>query len=135
MKRMLSTVSQKWPEYIQEILVLVICIYGAFALDNWNEERKRSKFERETLSQILINLKEDQDALSNIRTNFQYAFQSTEKILAIPTGKHPDSLKYWLGTIVRFDRFQPLTNAYEVLKFKGLDNLLNKDLTFKLGTY
>ena len=34
-----------------------------------------------------------------------------------------------------FDRFQPLTNAYEVLKSKGLDQVKNKQLRFLLGSY
>jgi hypothetical protein len=53
MKRILQTLSQKWPEYLLEILVLIIGIYGAFALDNWNDERKES---RET-SKFLLALK------------------------------------------------------------------------------
>ena len=46
-----------------------------------------------------------------------------------------DSLKFWLADIIQFDRFQPLTNAYEVAKSKGLDLVSNKELRFLLGTY
>ena len=53
MKRILSTLSQKWPEYLLEIIVLVIGIYGAFALDGWKEARKERELERN----ILIELK------------------------------------------------------------------------------
>ena len=40
-----------------------------------------------------------------------------------------------MGDIVQFDRFQPLTNAYEVAKSKGLDLISNKQLRFLLGSY
>jgi hypothetical protein len=52
MKRILSTLSQKWPEYLLEILVLIIGIYGAFALDNWNEETQKRKTEKAYLASI-----------------------------------------------------------------------------------
>ena len=55
MKRILSTLKDKWPEYLLEILVLIIGVYGAFALDNWNDQRKN--FEKERT--LLINLKRD----------------------------------------------------------------------------
>lgn len=74
--------------------------------------------------------------LNGIVTNARRAVRNGEKILALPPGgAPPDSLKYWLGSIAQFDRFQPLTNAYEVLKSRGLDLVSNKKLRFLMGTY
>ena len=55
MKRILTTLKEKWPEYLLEIFVLIIGIYGAFAVDNWNEERK----ERKSEILVLENLKKE----------------------------------------------------------------------------
>lgn len=59
MKRILTTLSQKWPEYLLEILVLIIGIYGAFAVDNWNENRKAEAEEINLFKNILTDLQSD----------------------------------------------------------------------------
>lgn len=62
MNRLWVTITQKWPEYLMEILVLIIGIYGAFALENWNEERKERVQEKVILNglkeEFELNLKE-----------------------------------------------------------------------------
>ncbi len=55
MKRFLTTLKDKWPEYLLEIIVLIVGIYGAFALDNWNERLNNN--EQENI--YLIDLKSD----------------------------------------------------------------------------
>ena len=121
---------------IGEIILVVIGILIALQINNWNENRKNKVFEKEILTQIQENLKNDKLALEEIVTNFSKAVKSSEKILNSEVSqKTQDSINIWLGAIIQFDRFQPLTNAYEVLKSNGLDKISNKKLRFLLGRY
>jgi len=121
---------------IGEIILVVIGILIALQINNWNEHKKDQIFEQEILEQIRANLIKDKLTLEYIKTNFEKAMSSTEKILnATWTEAEKDSVKYWLGDVIQFDRFQPLTNAYEVAKSKGLDLITNKQLRFQIGDY
>jgi hypothetical protein len=121
---------------IGEIVLVVIGILIALQINNLNENRKNKEFENEMLTQIQTNLKKDKLTLEKILANYDSAIKSSDKILKSELSeKIEDSIKNWLGTIIQFDRFQPLTNAYEVLKSNGLDKVSNKELRFLLGTY
>ena len=65
MKRILTTLSQKWPEYLLEFIVIVAGIIGAFMLNSWNDER----LERNEEVQILIRVKID---LQNTIDEFEF---------------------------------------------------------------
>ena len=121
---------------IGEIVLVVIGILIALHINNWNNERENRRFEQEILQQIDINLAKDQAELIRIKGNFEKAIVSSEKVLAaMEKGNPHDSIKYWLGDVIQFDRFQPLTNSYEQLKSRGLEHIQNRDLRFLLGSY
>lgn len=119
-----------------EIVLVVIGILIALQIDNANEEKKSRDFEQEILNQVYVNLTKDKESLEQIALNFEKAIRSSGRILeAVEDFQPNDSLKYWLGDVVQFDRFQPLTYAYEQLKAKGFDHIENRQLRFLLGAY
>ena len=121
---------------IGEIILVVIGILIALSINTWNESRKSRTFEKEMLSQIRINLLKDKEALKEIFDNGNRAVASIQKVLEFDASRDAeDSIQFWLGNIIRFDRFQPLTNGYEVMKSRGLDQISNKELRFLLGSY
>lgn len=121
---------------IGEIFLVVIGILIALQINNWNEERKNKAFEEEMLMQLRANLIKDKITLIDIESNFKKAIQSSDKILTFNwQSSNRDSLKFWLSDIIQFERFEPLTNTYELLKSKGLDLVSNKQLRFLIGSY
>ena len=56
MKRILTTLSAKWPEYLLEVFVITIGILGAFALNSWNESVNQKKETAKIYAQIESDL-------------------------------------------------------------------------------
>ena len=115
-----------------EIVLVVIGILIALQINKRNEYEKNKAFEKEILEQLSAHLIKDKLTLKDVSSNFDAAVNSTQKILGSHwSPREQDSLKYWLGNVVKLDCFQPLTNAYEVAKSKGRDFKYRKDLVVK----
>lgn len=64
MKRIFATLTHKWPEYLLEILVLTIGVYGAFALNNWNDWRKQQIEAQVLYQQLQLDFQANLDQLN-----------------------------------------------------------------------
>lgn len=119
-----------------EIMLVVIGILIALQIDTWNEARKNRAFEREVLAQIKENLLQDKLVLQGVARSYLEAVEASGKLLdSSKRSALPDSIPYWLGRVARFERFNPLTSSYEVLKSKGLDIVSKDTLRLLLGQY
>ena len=107
MKRLLLTLSQKWPEYLLEILVLIIGIYGAFALEEWNEQRKETSAKSaliENLSEeFRNNLTQIDIVLSNDRLAVAVSLKLMELIKTKDWSQLSDSSFSGVGRLYSFD--------------------------------
>lgn len=134
MKRIFTTLKDKWPEYILEILVLVIGIYGAFELANYGENKARRRAEIEILKGCRTELMTD---LLEIEWNIE-ELQKSQKalnlILAVLEKDEPyhDSLSSHFNYTLLPIHFVHSTSSFETAKSKGLDIISNPDIRNKL---
>ncbi|GGG57079.1 DUF6090 family protein [Bizionia arctica] len=121
---------------IGEIILVVIGILIALQINNWNEARKANIFEKDILELIDQNLKIDSIALSVELTKAKQAILLTNRLLEKVSQKdYSDSLNFWMGKIISFERFKSQSSAFEVLKAKGIENISDKDLQLGLISY
>ena len=130
MKRILITLSQKWPEYLLEILVLIIGIYGAFMLDNWNQQTDRRSKEISMLKNLKNNLQKDTSDLNYNLNRNKEILVSQLIILEFLDQKidYSDSLSYHFPNALAGTTFVSNEGAFETLKSVGVDLVSNEDL-------
>ncbi|MEO9476357.1 MAG: hypothetical protein ABJG41_12510 [Cyclobacteriaceae bacterium] len=113
MNRILTTLSEKWPEYLLEIFVLIIGIYGAFAVDNWNENRKCLKDEQALYDQLLLDYEANLAQLEQKIFMHEQSIKSGFAILQAidyPENINYDSLTSHLAIFSIDPTFDPIAN-------------------------
>lgn len=130
MKRILTTLSQKWPEYLLEILVITIGILGAFALNSWNENRKSHAFEQKMLGELIIGLDRDISDLQWNRSLNEKASASQKRILKWMDNEidYYDTLCYDFGKSNYWVSLSDNNGAYQNLKNKDITLITNDSI-------
>ena len=134
MKRILSTLKEKWPEYLIEILVLIIGIWGAFELANYGEKKSRRQAEIEILKSCKTELIAD---LAEINWNIgelQKSHKALSLILGLleNDGSYHDSLSSHFNYTLLPMHFVHSSSSFETAKSRGLDIISNTDIRTKL---
>jgi len=121
---------------IGEIFLVVIGILIALQINNWNEGKKDKKFEKEILFLIDKNIEQDSILLTIELFKSKRAIKLTNSLLEqVALREYNDSLNYWMGKIISFERFKSKSSAFEVLKAKGIETLSDKELQLELISY
>ncbi|MBT8219096.1 MAG: hypothetical protein KJP00_04700, partial [Bacteroidia bacterium] len=134
MKRILSILSQKWPEYILEIIVITIGILGAFALNSWNESRIRSNMTTEILTQIRSDI---EDNLSDVSGDYRRLRLGRQAHINVIRYIHSD-MTYMDSMCFDFDflimdEYTTANRAgFDALKENGFDLVKNDTLKWRI---
>lgn len=113
MKTILETLKRKWSEYLLEMLVITFGILGAFALNNWNEQRKELEQEQVVLKQLKEDYKANLAQLENkIEMRRELMAQSIYflEMASNPITISADSLSIRFATFFMDPTFDPIDN-------------------------
>ena len=129
MKRILTILKDKWPEYILEILVITLGILGAFALNSWNEQNKSRTLEKEYVSRLVEDLAKDTAIFNLELKNTRIRFEESQALYEIITSDQAiisDTSQFLLSiqTIGRTNRPVIHSDTFEDLISTGNASIL-----------
>jgi len=131
MKKLTENLRQNWPTYFFEILVLIIGIYGAFALEAWNENRKERKLETKYLKSLAIDLKRDLEQLDDLKRIRNHSNETALRLLnteSLPNTYEAQKQYSEDSKAVHFwHEFNPNDNTFKELTNSGNLSLFEDD--------
>ena len=113
MKRIFTILSQKWPEFLLEIIVITIGILGAFALNSWNENRKDRIKEQQVIGQLISDYESNLAQLEEkmaMRESMIKAARSYLNAIDNPEEANHDSLASYLALMILDPTYEPISN-------------------------
>jgi len=123
-----------WKRYGLEFLSIFIAVISAFALNNWNENRRDDKAENKILAEISNGLKKDIEDIKVNANGHELGIAACKYWRRIIQGEEvdQDSLQlYYVGLTRDFTSLQN-ASGYETLKSKGLEFIEDDSLRFKI---
>jgi hypothetical protein len=111
MNKIIEHLRTEWYKYFFEILVITIGILGAFALNNWNENRKEIATERELLANVLRDLKSDSIILKQCQKTLSRSLVLHEELHEVRSGKLVFDSVANINDIRRILLYQSLTKS------------------------
>lgn len=126
--------SKKIRKYAFEFLSIFIAVVAAFALDNWNDNRRDSHAESKILTEIVNGLEKDIDDVNINVAGHEEGIESCKywrKLFRNET-VNLDSLQQYYFLLTRDFVSIQNTSGYETLKSRGLELIQNDSLRTQL---
>lgn len=123
-----------WRNYTIEFLSVFIAVISAFALNNWNENRRDRKAEQSILAEISNGLEKDIQDIQHNMGGHNIGILACQYWRNIIEGKdvNQDSLEIKYKNLTRDYISIQNTSGYEALKSKGLEIIADEDLRFEI---
>jgi hypothetical protein len=130
--RMLRTIS--WPHAAGELLLIVIGVLLALALNNWNQTRQERQIELAILQELRASLAADLVRLNEAVQERHDREQRVEALIQHLDRRLPyaDALATKFGAVLGFSILTPNRSPYEVLKARGLGAISSAALRIRL---
>jgi len=120
MRKILDHLKKKWIGYGFETLVVIAGIYGAFSLNNWNEDRKNQILEINIYEELYGSLRTDSIQLVKIIDDLNASIKAQELLISnthdqIITQYHPEELltEVYRGVMSFFSKIWSLSANYK----------------------
>ena len=123
---------------IGEIILVVIGILIALAINNWNTEKNNQRKEKEALSEIYQGLKSDNQQLIEINTQEREVIRMIDSLNLEFKNRgsfSTDSLQVYLGKALVGKRPKFVTTPYDVLISSGIGLIRDKDIRYDIAKY
>jgi hypothetical protein len=130
MKQIWQHLKNKWIKYLFETIAIIIGIFGAFSLDNWNNSRLDRKEEILILKEISRDLSAGLDEINASISQDKSTMQNLKIVIQQMTNDLPyhDSLNQYFYNLVSFDQPVIPSSAFATLKSKGFGLISNSNL-------
>lgn len=125
---------KNWKKYSFEFLSIFIAVISAFALNNWNENRKSHTAENKILTEIYNGLEKDLEDLNLNEMGHNMGIQASNYFRDLLANKSVsnDSVKFHYFNLTRDFISIQNTSGYETLKSRGLELIENDSLRTKI---
>lgn len=123
-----------WKKYSFEFLSIFIAVISAFALNNWNDNRRNSQAESKILFEILNGLEKDKGDFQSNAKGHELGIESCKfwRMVFRNEKVRQDSLHLYYFILTRDFTTIQNSSGYETLKSKGFEIIDNDSLRAKI---